>query len=536
MAILTLYQGCRFPVDNSDVCENWGAYLNNLLSRTINITRERIPPVDGETITVQRETGANANNIYNYAVYHDENYMEAAENLCFFVTQRFASADMLYLDLTLDVWASAGRNYQTRITASATVVKSHLPIDTATVNKNMGGWLNTRPVFGAPDDVFPVNIISGEVNPETNPDVLLCMCFLCDANKHPVMVYYRTTLANAQLLASYEIKKLWVTPSPSGASPGAGDLVRDVVGVQGKWIVPCNFNDLPDAAGWCVRLGNGETYFDAEFLTISEYPYKNSFASITEKYITIADENDYSFCGITIGTPAHRIEWPVICMKGKIKYRYILIVSQMDICATLESGGNLIELTSDFAVPYHMTDENAQTLQNEANKNIRLISAGLGAAGAVAGAFVTGGSLAPVAASAIGTAASQIAQVYADKSSAAFAPSRINVNGNANTTFTASPTGICIFLAMPLNMTELYTEYSETGVQCNIELDNNPLVPDQNSYLYCYFQCSRISVDQQQTVSTIYLLRAGYAEMLARIFQNGVRIWKTPSVFLRGWR
>ena len=319
MATLTLYRGCRFPTDNSEVCERWGDYLGNLLSRTINITRERIPPVDGETITVQRETGAGANNIYNYAVYHDDNYMPASENLCFFVAQRFASADMLYLDLTLDVWASAGRNYRTSITASATVVKSHLPIDTAAANKEMGGWLNTRPVFGAPDDVFPVDIISGEVEPETNPDVLLCMCFLCDANKHPVMVYYRTTLENAQLLASYGVKKLWVTTSPSGTSPGPTDLVRDVVGVQGKWIVPCNFNDLPDNAGWYVRLGNGETFYAGAFLTISEYPYKNSFASIVEKYVTIDNENDYSFCGITIGTPAHRIEWPVICMKGKIR-------------------------------------------------------------------------------------------------------------------------------------------------------------------------------------------------------------------------
>lgn len=533
MSTLTLYEKCRFPVDHSDVCKNWQAYLNTLPSYAVTIARPRTLPVDGETLCVNVNS-ASPLAIYNYAVYHDEAYMQTGENLCFFVFQRFASPTCLYLDLTLDVWASAGKNGVTRISVDGTLEKSHIAIDWSDDNGIIDAWPEIRPVSCMPATVVPFNAATG-FRPVGNQQYLCVISYMVEASKWPfVVMRVASTFESALEWCDQKVDKIGMQPV-GGGSIGA---TYTVTGINGKWVLPY-FGTINITPEWYARLGYDDAgtvhYYDGNYITLSYYPYISNVK--LEKELTLRRPT-YTYghiADVQVGTPAHRIALPTLTeMRGTYSLKLTAYIKQMGVQMYIEAAGQYIEVTNDYAVPFHYTDENAQTLQNEAAQNIRLISAGLGVAGSVAGAFVTGGSLAPVASGAIGTAASQIAQVYADKTSAQFAPAKINITGDAITTYAVTSGGLALFVSEALNSQQIRENISKTGLLYGQNYAWYAEVDDESSAAYCYFKFSNVNIEPPQE-NDAYILRSGYSEELARILQNGVRVWKSSN-FLRAWR
>ena len=534
MPTLTLYEKCRFPVDHSDVCKNWQAYLNTLTSYAVTIARPRTLPVDGETLCVNVNS-ASPLAIYNYAVYHDEAYMQTGENLCFFVFQRFASPTCIYIDLTLDVWASAGYGGVTRISVDGTLEKSHVPIDYSNDISLVNAWPEIRPVSCDPATVVPFNASTG-TTPINTQTYLCVMSFMTEAAKTPFVVFrIFSTFASALASCEQKIDKIAMQPVDGEITPTSP--IYTVTGINGKWIIPC-FAHPDITPGWYARLGydDGGTIIYQEYGYISFWEHNDLYSLDLAKtlYISRPSYSAGRIADLQIGTPAHRITLPTLtAMRGRYWLKLTAYIKQTGLQMYMEAAGQYIEITNDYAVPFHYTDENAQTLQNEASQNIRLISAGLGVAGSVAGAFVTGGSLAPVAAGAIGTAASQIAQVYADKTSAQFAPAKINATGDAITTYGVTTCGLAMFVSDALNNSQIAENINKTGLTYGRRYAQYLEPATGISAKYCFFKFSNVNVVPPGE-NDAYILRSGYSEELARILQNGVRVWE--SNFLTAWR
>lgn len=530
---ITLYENCPFSPDNSDVAREWGAVLSGLDSYSV-VINDRVPFTTANIIVKRNPEKPFA--VYNYARYHDCNYMPENVDACYFVVQDDADPNNIRLYLTIDPWASAGVSGVTAPTfISGRLVKSHFPIDNAEFVK---GWTTITPCYNNLRECVPF---------QQGDRFLLCITFLIGEHNMPVTYFVDSEDVDELLNISQFINDI-------DRIKRGTDNYDTVTGIAGVWVIPFISSSMP-VDPWvtpirdCQRKnenGTFETLFYARTTIKSIYQpvyYTTEISGNIPFYMLPNSSHIKKYDAIEVGTPFHRIPiQPVlttdfVVMPNPVTYKFVAKYSgEFGVQVYFECAGQYVDITDDYAVPYKFNDENAIQLQNEANKNTRMISAGISTAVSVGGAVVmtlaTGGAMAPVAAGAIAGAAGNVAGVIsqnkADETRAAFAPTHVTATGNAYETYRQTEKGVGLFLYDAINKQQIKDDAIYYGLTTDYSVSQGlSLTPKKGSYTYYLFDNVRINPTG---------LRSGLAIMLETLFLRGVRVWGANSAFLTGWR